>query len=62
MWNETWMRRDDLPDGYNGWQAFDSTPQEASDGIFQAGPAPVIAIKEASNKFVPKFLEGLPYM
>ncbi|CAG5128676.1 unnamed protein product, partial [Candidula unifasciata] len=30
-WNEAWMSRPDLPAGYGGWQAFDSTPQETSD-------------------------------
>ena len=36
MWNEAWLRRVDLPgDGeYDGWQAFDSTPQELSDGVY----------------------------
>ena len=46
MWNEAWMKRPDLAMGYDGWQAFDATPQETSDGIYQAGPAPVKAIKE----------------
>ncbi|XP_071970405.1 protein-glutamine gamma-glutamyltransferase 5-like [Engystomops pustulosus] len=46
VWNEAWMERRDLPPGYNGWQALDSTPQEASNGIFCCGPAPVKAIKE----------------
>ena len=32
MWNEAWMARPDLPEGFGGWQAFDSTPQEVSDG------------------------------
>ncbi len=26
------MRRRDLPPGCDGWQAFDATPQELSDG------------------------------
>ncbi|XP_071973968.1 protein-glutamine gamma-glutamyltransferase 5-like isoform X2 [Engystomops pustulosus] len=46
VWNEAWMERRDLPPGYNGWQALDATPQEASNGIFCCGPAPVKAIKE----------------
>ena len=33
MWNESWFKRPDLPDGYDGWQAFDATPQELSEGI-----------------------------
>ena len=32
MWNESWFRRPDLPDGYDGWQAHDATPQESSEG------------------------------
>lgn len=31
-WNEAWMKRPDLPVGFGGWQAVDSTPQENSDG------------------------------
>ena len=32
MWNESWFIRRDLPEGYDGWQAHDATPQEASEG------------------------------
>lgn len=32
VWNDVWMIRPDLPKGYGGWQAIDSTPQETSDG------------------------------
>ena len=32
VWNEAWFERSDLPEGYGGWQAFDATPQEASEG------------------------------
>ena len=32
VWNESWFRRPDLPDGYDGWQAHDATPQELSEG------------------------------
>lgn len=28
------MKRQDLPQGYDGWQVLDSTPQEISDGEF----------------------------
>ncbi|XP_064610806.1 protein-glutamine gamma-glutamyltransferase K-like isoform X2 [Liolophura sinensis] len=45
-WNECWFQRPDLPKGYDGWQAFDSTLQEVSEGVFTCGPAPVKAIKE----------------
>ncbi|XP_078689175.1 protein-glutamine gamma-glutamyltransferase K-like [Branchiostoma floridae x Branchiostoma belcheri] len=45
LWNEAWMARPDLPVGYGGWQAVDSTPQQASNGVMQCGPCPVAAIK-----------------
>ena len=32
VWNESWFKRYDLPDGYDGWQAHDGTPQELSEG------------------------------
>jgi hypothetical protein len=32
VWNESWFRRLDLPEGYDGWQAHDATPREASEG------------------------------
>ena len=32
MWNESWFKRPDLPDGHDGWQAHDATPQETSEG------------------------------
>jgi hypothetical protein len=31
VWNESYLTRSDLPDGYDGWQAHDSTPQEVSE-------------------------------
>ncbi|KAG7326469.1 hypothetical protein KOW79_009870 [Hemibagrus wyckioides] len=46
VWVECWMKREDLPEGYDGWQAVDPTPQERSDGTFRCGPAPVKAIRE----------------
>lgn len=39
------MARPDLPPGYGGWQAVDSTPQETSQGTFCCGPASVRAIR-----------------
>ncbi|XP_069504412.1 protein-glutamine gamma-glutamyltransferase 4 [Ambystoma mexicanum] len=45
VWNDVWMKRPDLPQGYDGWQALDATPQEPSQGIFQCGPSPLKAIK-----------------
>ncbi|KAM4573912.1 protein-glutamine gamma-glutamyltransferase 2-like [Odontesthes bonariensis] len=47
-WVESWMRRDDLPKGNDGWQVLDPTPQERSDGEFRCGPCPVTAIKEGN--------------
>lgn len=46
VWNESWLRRQDLPEGYDGWQAHDATPQELSEGVMRCGPAPLRAIKE----------------
>ncbi|XP_074006972.1 protein-glutamine gamma-glutamyltransferase 4 [Numenius arquata] len=46
VWNDVWMKRTDLPSGFDGWQAIDSTPQEQSQGIFQCGPCPVKAIRD----------------
>uniref|UniRef100_A0A3Q1IFC6 protein-glutamine gamma-glutamyltransferase n=1 Tax=Anabas testudineus TaxID=64144 RepID=A0A3Q1IFC6_ANATE len=47
-WVESWMMRDDLPKGNDGWQVLDPTPQELSDGEFCCGPCPVTAIKEGN--------------
>ncbi|XP_060593813.1 protein-glutamine gamma-glutamyltransferase K-like [Ruditapes philippinarum] len=44
-WNDVWMTRPDLPPGYDGWQAIDSTPQERSKGIYCLGPMSLKAIK-----------------
>jgi hypothetical protein len=33
VWNDGWMAREDLRDGFGGWQAFDATPQEPSGGV-----------------------------
>uniref|UniRef100_A0A4X1V5M8 Protein-glutamine gamma-glutamyltransferase 5 n=1 Tax=Sus scrofa TaxID=9823 RepID=A0A4X1V5M8_PIG len=46
VWNECWMARRDLPEGYGGWQVLDATPQETSNGLYCCGPASVRAIKE----------------
>ncbi|NXP06928.1 TGM4 glutamyltransferase, partial [Thinocorus orbignyianus] len=46
VWNDVWMKRTDLPSGFDGWQAIDSTPQEQSQGMFQCGPCPLKAIRE----------------
>ncbi|KAK7915679.1 hypothetical protein WMY93_011440 [Mugilogobius chulae] len=49
VWVEGWMRRPDLPPGFDGWQVLDPTPQEKSDGIFWCGPAPVKAIRNGNT-------------
>ncbi|XP_051466194.1 protein-glutamine gamma-glutamyltransferase 4 [Apus apus] len=46
VWNDVWMKRTDLPTGFDGWQAIDATPQEQSQGIFQCGPCPLKAVKD----------------
>ncbi|XP_062887509.1 protein-glutamine gamma-glutamyltransferase 2-like isoform X2 [Mobula hypostoma] len=48
VWVESWMARNDLKPGYDGWQALDPTPQEKSEGIYCCGPAPVKAIQDGS--------------
>merc|ERR1711962_804597 len=45
VWNDVWMARPDLPEGYGGWQAIDATPQEESDHKMQCGPASLEAIR-----------------
>lgn len=45
VWNDVWMARPDLPDGYGGWQAIDGTPQERSDGVYCCGPMSLVAIR-----------------
>lgn len=47
VWNEVWMRRQDLNDHgeYDGWQAVDATPQELSDNVFRCGPASIVSVK-----------------
>ncbi|KAM6169268.1 protein-glutamine gamma-glutamyltransferase 4-like [Rhynchocyon petersi] len=46
VWTEAWMKRKDLPCGYDGWQVVDGTPQERSLGVYCCGPSPVIAIRK----------------
>ncbi|XP_074842190.1 protein-glutamine gamma-glutamyltransferase 4 [Carettochelys insculpta] len=45
VWNDVWMKRPDMPLGFDGWQALDATPQEPSQGIYQCGPCPLKAIR-----------------
>uniref|UniRef100_A0A2K6U7L3 Protein-glutamine gamma-glutamyltransferase 4 n=1 Tax=Saimiri boliviensis boliviensis TaxID=39432 RepID=A0A2K6U7L3_SAIBB len=44
VWTDAWMKRPDLPKGYDGWQVVDGTPQERSQGVFRCGPSPLAAI------------------
>ncbi|NXJ84084.1 TGM4 glutamyltransferase, partial [Trogon melanurus] len=46
VWNDVWMKRTDMPAGFDGWQAIDATPQELSQGIFRCGPCPLKAVRE----------------
>ncbi|NWZ37744.1 TGM4 glutamyltransferase, partial [Brachypodius atriceps] len=46
VWNDVWMKRTDVPNGFDGWQAIDATPQEQSQGRFQCGPCSVKAVRE----------------
>uniref|UniRef100_A0A8C0DAI4 protein-glutamine gamma-glutamyltransferase n=1 Tax=Balaenoptera musculus TaxID=9771 RepID=A0A8C0DAI4_BALMU len=48
VWNEAWFERTDLSPSYSGWQVLDATPQERSQGVFQCGPASVIALREGN--------------
>ncbi|XP_038247559.1 protein-glutamine gamma-glutamyltransferase 4 isoform X2 [Dermochelys coriacea] len=45
VWTDVWMKRPDLPQGFDGWQAVDATPQEISQGVYQCGPCPLKAIR-----------------
>ncbi|HBG96644.1 MAG TPA: hypothetical protein DDY14_15270 [Chromatiaceae bacterium] len=60
VWNEAWMNRPDRSTHATArWQAFDGTPQELSDGLFQAGPAPVTAIKaDVGGRFDVDFIRA----
>lgn len=40
------MARSDLPNGNDGWQVVDATPQELSSGLFRCGPASVASVKK----------------
>nr|AAA42287.1 dorsal protein 1 [Rattus norvegicus] len=52
MWTDAWMKRQDLPQGHDGWQVLDSTPQEISEGQFRIGPSPVSAIRQGLVQFM----------
>ncbi|XP_048354860.1 protein-glutamine gamma-glutamyltransferase E-like isoform X1 [Sphaerodactylus townsendi] len=51
VWNESWFVRPDLGSAFNGWQVIPlgfNVParKERSSGLFQCGPASLVAIKE----------------
>ncbi|XP_022122190.2 hemocyte protein-glutamine gamma-glutamyltransferase-like [Pieris rapae] len=50
-WNDVWMQRPDLPQGYGGWQIIDATPQEEADAVFQCGPASLEAVRKGEVGF-----------
>ncbi|OWR44549.1 putative transglutaminase [Danaus plexippus plexippus] len=50
-WNDVWMQRPDLPQGYGGWQIIDSTPQEEAESVNQCGPASVEAVRRGEVGF-----------
>nr|XP_021516858.1 protein-glutamine gamma-glutamyltransferase 4 [Meriones unguiculatus] len=58
VWTDAWMKRQDLPQGYSGWQVLDATPQEISEGGFRTGPSSVAAIRqgEVHIKYDTKFV------
>ncbi|KAL5489676.1 hypothetical protein EMCRGX_G018794 [Ephydatia muelleri] len=46
VWTEAWMRRSDLPSGYDGWQVLDACSSERLGGTQRIGPCSVVAVKE----------------
>lgn len=52
------MRRDDLSQGYDGWQVLDATSQDRHSGRYRIGPASVLAIRNGrSGKMWPHDVE-----
>jgi len=45
VWCDVWLKRSDLPKGYDGWNCVDGCPVITRSGIRQCGPAPLKAIK-----------------
>lgn len=45
-WNEAYLARKDLGPNYGGWQIYDATPQELSEGKYRLGPTSLYAVKE----------------
>uniref|UniRef100_A0A146LM26 Hemocyte protein-glutamine gamma-glutamyltransferase n=1 Tax=Lygus hesperus TaxID=30085 RepID=A0A146LM26_LYGHE len=52
VWNDVWMSRPDLPQGYGGWQIIDATPQEMSESLMRCGPASVEAVRKGQVGFM----------
>ncbi|CAF3862778.1 unnamed protein product [Rotaria sp. Silwood1] len=48
VWNECWIRRDDLPESNSGWQVIDSSFIEYNTNIRHTGPCSVVALKSAT--------------
>ncbi|XP_056606551.1 protein-glutamine gamma-glutamyltransferase 5-like [Triplophysa dalaica] len=46
LWVESWMKRPDLGQRFDGWQVLDPTPQEISAGMYRCGPAALRAIRD----------------
>ncbi|KAH9361876.1 hypothetical protein HPB48_003715 [Haemaphysalis longicornis] len=52
VWNEAWMMRPDLePGDYSGWQAIDSTPQEASDDTKEERDTMLKALRKCNHAY-----------
>ncbi|CAG4998454.1 unnamed protein product [Parnassius apollo] len=51
VWNDVWMQRLDLPQGYSGWQIIDATPQEEAEAVYHCGPASVEAVRRGEVGF-----------
>ncbi|CAK1550055.1 unnamed protein product [Leptosia nina] len=50
-WNDVWMQRPDLPQGYGGWQVIDATPQKEADSVYRCGPASLEAVRRGEVGF-----------
>ncbi|CAF4575755.1 unnamed protein product [Rotaria socialis] len=48
LWNECWMRRDDIPAHNSGWQVVDSSAIDYNTKIRRIGPCSVAALKSGS--------------
>lgn len=52
VWNDVWIARPDLAQGYGGWQIIDATPQESSGQVYRCGPASVAAVKKGNENCI----------